>query len=273
MENIIYPLVGTENTSVKDADHFENLLANKCNGIREHGFVLVNPEYCMLKTKYGTSFGVIFTEEVRYSKKNFIHKYGYRKNRISYRKDDLTPVALKFILKSKIKDFEPKQYKKVIAYTMVKNDENGNETEPKLVEIGTISYLVTNNKKESSAYIDGAYVSKDFRRKGVATAMQDLLHLLISTENVDYITADVKKDVDENYNVNYKSAMYKIMESFGYKPENYNYRDDSSYFVTPIIINKTNVNIDGHNPIISFNDFYKTKDENEKENMINENGL
>lgn len=281
MSNIIYPLIGMENTSVEDAETFEQLLNAECESIRAQGFTLVDPEYCFLKSEKKLkdengntivdengkpkvvyfSFGVIFTEEIRYSKKNFIHKYGYKKNRTSYRKKDIESLSeseLKYYLKGTLKDFEPKVYKQIIAYTMESKDESGNTIEPKLTELGAMSYLITNNKKESSAYVDGLYTNGKYRGNGIAHSMTDLMHLLVSVENVDVITMDIIKKNAFKEGMTYRSICYNMMEKFGYIPENYNRRNDDFYGTTPAIMEKNKIVLEGHNPIIPFKEYYKT---------------
>ena len=198
-----YPLIGFGGHGDNNYAYLlEEMLKNKCN---EYGKLLVNeythtsPEYVILTTTNGESFGIVIHKEQRFSKRNLLHKKGYKSHRISYSLEDFGPQieemneisCLEYDLHTTIDKMIPKTFTKMEAYTL--------DTDGKLIGLGTFSYMLSKGKKNSiEAYIDGVHVEKEYRGYGISRAMQDYAHLRFTNENVSVVKADLMK-IDVEY--------------------------------------------------------------------------
>jgi len=251
--NIKYPLIGKDNCTKEEAKMFEILLAEKCQEFKNSVGLLSNkisPEFCIVKTNKDKSFGVILSNEIRYSQKeSWVNKlFKTKVCRISYNPNNFESREdfesfIKYNAHLKLKKLQALPFKNLKAYTLDENNQ--------LQEIASMSYytfseiLKSNGKTHKVAYIDGVAVKNDFRRNGIAKTMQELLHLLLTAEGVDTITMDVVKNVTWNkdrgdYDIEPKSNYFKLLESMGYEVESINKMHDPFAWTTPIKKNLNN---------------------------------
>ena len=260
MEKINYPLINFErdcNSQVAKC-FFEKLMQKTIELKANPDNANFAPFFKILKTKNNLTFGVIVSKETRYHKKNFIHKFGYKSNRISYPASIFDDENLmKYFLGFKASQMVPVLFTNLSAYTLSKDK--------KLIKIGQLCYSITKHKKDTIAYIDGLSVqdnleNKNYREKGIANALLDFAHLLIINSDATIIYADAKK-IDNSYKIGDewkilkepKSVSFNMLMKRGYQIESQKMYKDKYANNTPLFSKIDNIKNINKNKKIDLN--------------------
>ena len=287
-DSMKYPLIGFGGFGDNSYAYLlEEMLKNKCNtyaNLLVNKYTNTSPEYAILTTTNGESFGVVIHKEQRFSKHNLLHKKGYKSHRVSYSLEDFGPQIeemdelsmLEYDLHTTIDKMIPKTFTKIEAYTL--------SADCQLIQLGTFSYMLSKSKKNGiEAYIDGVHVNEDYRGYGISRAMQDYAHLRFVNENVNIVTADLMKiDVEyvsensdplRNPYTPYFHMLVGIPEGkkikgvpidnpptqvYGYKVESTKQMHDSWHGVTPVKAQMKDIKLNP-NVLLSHDEFIKIK--------------